>query len=192
MSVPSGIAETHHPMTDDAGATTALSSSGGKNVGWEKPQSSMPQVETRQPALTRESKWQPQGRLIHGSIDPHVGCKPGQQSSNSNDLTVLVETINQKWDGLAIRLARMEQHQHATEQAQSQPPLVEVKQLQGPAPAGHHPATSAMSPPAIWRRNCLEGNPTRVLLVPITNPRIVILQTLAVGTNPLPMIALRI
>ena len=45
-SIPSGIAETHHPMTDDAEATTASSGSGGKNVGWEKPQSSMPWVAT--------------------------------------------------------------------------------------------------------------------------------------------------
>ena len=36
----------------------------------------------------------------------------------------------------------MEQHQHAAKQAQSQPPPVEAKQQQGPAPAGNRPATS--------------------------------------------------
>jgi len=36
----------------------------------------------------------------------------------------------------------MERHQHAAEPARSQPQPVEVKQPQGPAPAGHRPATS--------------------------------------------------
>jgi len=36
----------------------------------------------------------------------------------------------------------MERHQHAAEQAQSQPPLVETRQSQGPVPASHFPMMS--------------------------------------------------
>jgi len=54
-SVPMGITEMHHPAMDDARATTTSSGSGGKNVDWEKSQSSTSQVAIQQPALTREA-----------------------------------------------------------------------------------------------------------------------------------------
>jgi len=105
-SVPSGIAEMHHPMTDDAGATTASSGSGGKNVGWEKPQSSMPRVES--PMTSPNKGKQP---AAPGPSDPRVNRPPtlvvNLDSSlvTANDLKVLVETINPKmgWPGNSTR-----------------------------------------------------------------------------------------
>ena len=117
-SVPSGIAETHHPMADDARATTASSGSGGKNVDWEKPQPSTPWVATPTTSLDKGKQ-----TAAPGLSDPWVNRPPtsvvnlDSSRVTANDLKVLVETINQKWDGLAIRLARMEWHQHAAEQA---------------------------------------------------------------------------
>jgi len=142
-SVPSVIAETHHPMMDDAGATTASSGSGGKNVGWEKPQLSTPWVETPTTSPDKGKQMAAPGPSAPWASRPPMSAINLDSSPVTvKDLTVLVETINQKWDGLATRLARMERHQHAAEQARSQPPPVEVKQPQGPAPAGHRPAMS--------------------------------------------------
>jgi len=64
-----GITETHHPATDYARATTALSGSGGKNVDWEKSQLSMSQVAT----------------LCYAPIRARVGSDRGRTGTRHGD-----------------------------------------------------------------------------------------------------------
>ena len=105
-------------MTDDAGATTASRSSGGKNVDWEKSQPSTSQVATLMTSFDKGKQMAAPGPSApQVSRPPTSAVNLDSSPVTANDLTVLVETINQKWDGLAIRLVRMEQHQHAAEQA---------------------------------------------------------------------------
>ena len=100
-SIPMGIAETHHPATDDARATTASSSSGGKSVDWEKSQPSRSWVANPMAGLDKGKHAAAQGLSLPRVSRPPVSAVNLDNSPVTvRDLKVLIETINQKWGGL--------------------------------------------------------------------------------------------